>query len=77
MRRIEIEGWALKVADSIKHGRPVEDARVEIKSTWPEAKQGARRIAGHANAAHGEPDRTQSCGTFPIAKWTSILPPGE
>jgi len=55
MRQIEIEGWVLEVANNIKQGRPVEDARVEIKSAWPEPKQAARRIAGHANAAHGEP----------------------
>ena len=31
MRLTQIEAWALKVADDITHGRPVEDARVEIK----------------------------------------------
>ena len=56
MRLTQIEAWALKVADDITHGRPVEDARVEIKSKWPEELNGvARRIAGHANAAGGEP----------------------
>ena len=55
MRIIQIEAWTLQVADDIKHGRPVEDARVEIKSKWPEPNGAARRIAGHANAAHGEP----------------------
>ena len=56
MKLTQIEAWALKVADDITHGRPVEDARVEIKSKWPEDPNGAaRRIAGHANAAHGEP----------------------
>jgi len=28
---------------------------VELKAKWPNAKEAARRIAGHANAAHGEP----------------------
>lgn len=55
MRLIQIEAWALQVADKIKNGLPVEDARVEIKSKWPEANVAARRIAGHANASHGEP----------------------
>ena len=56
MRLIQIETWAIKVADDIKQGRPVEDARVEIKSKWPEDPNGAaRRIAGHANAPHSEP----------------------
>lgn len=56
MKLRQIEAWALKVADDIAQGRPVEDARVEIKSKWPEdPNNAARRIAGHANAAHGEP----------------------
>ena len=55
MRLTQIEAWALKVADDITQGHPVEDARVEVKSKWPEPNGAARRIAGHANAAYGEP----------------------
>lgn len=56
MRPTEIEGWALSVIDRVLNGQPVEDVRVELKSQWPDdAHKAARRIAGHANAAHGEP----------------------
>jgi len=56
MKPTEIEGWALSVINRALAGQPVEDARVELKSKWPDNAHGAaRRIAGHANAAHGEP----------------------
>jgi hypothetical protein len=32
---------------------PIEDTRVELKSTWIDVNNAARRIAGHANAARG------------------------
>ncbi len=50
-----IEAWAYKVIDRVATGKPNEDARVELKAEWPEAAKAARRIAGHANAARGEP----------------------
>ncbi|HKA22780.1 MAG TPA: hypothetical protein VKN18_31200, partial [Blastocatellia bacterium] len=55
MRIHEIEYWALNVLDRIKRHQPIEDSRVELKATWPDPKKAARRIAGHANAARGEP----------------------
>jgi len=56
MKPTEIESWALSVIDRVQAGQPVEDVRVELKSEWPKDEHGvARRIAGHANAAHGEP----------------------
>lgn len=56
MRPIEIEQWTLRVVERVKSGQPNEDARVELKATWPtEHQKAARRIAGHANAARGEP----------------------
>jgi hypothetical protein len=56
MRPSEIEEWTLAVIDRVISGRPVEDARVELKAEWPaDHRKAARRIAGHANAAHGEP----------------------
>jgi hypothetical protein len=56
MRPIQIEAWALKILDSVKAGNPVEDFRVELKSEWPvDHQRSARQIAGHANAARGEP----------------------
>lgn len=54
MRPIEIEAWALRVVDKVKLHAPVEDARVELKRTWPEPAKVARQIGGHANAARGD-----------------------
>jgi hypothetical protein len=51
----EIENWALSVIKRVESRQPIEDSRVELKSSWPEAPKAARRIAGHANAARGEP----------------------
>lgn len=55
MKSHEIENWALSIVDRVEAGQPVEDSRVELKATWLEAAKAARRIAGHANAARGEP----------------------
>ena len=55
MRRHEIENWALRIIEQVESGQPNEDYRVELKAEWLDAKKAARRIAGHANAAHGEP----------------------
>lgn len=54
MRIPEIEAWALRVVRNVQAGQRNEDARVELKATWPEAARSARRVAAHANAAHGE-----------------------
>lgn len=52
----QIESWALRIVDQVKVCQPNEDSRVELKREWPSDKnQAARRIAGHANAARGEP----------------------
>lgn len=55
MRKSELEAWVLSVIDRVESGQPNEDARIELKSRWPEPKKAARRIAGHANAAGGDP----------------------
>jgi hypothetical protein len=55
MRPHQIEAWALRVIEAFQKGAPTEDSRVELKAQWPEPKKAARQIAGHANAAHGEP----------------------
>jgi hypothetical protein len=34
MRLINIEGWTISVAERLKRGEPIEDARVEVKSKW-------------------------------------------
>lgn len=52
MRLHEIENWALSVIERVEAGRPNEDARVELKTTWPEdIPKAARQLAGQANAA--------------------------
>jgi len=53
VRLIEVEEWARRVIASVLAGQRIEDDRVELKSTWIPAKKAARRLAGHANAAHG------------------------
>jgi hypothetical protein len=57
MRLSDIEAWCLSVVDRVRSHRRIEDARVEVKAEWPPAEKAARRIAGHANAARGEPIR--------------------
>ena len=52
----QIEFWAREIIDRVKAGRPSEDGRVEVKSDWiSDHQDAARRIAGQANAARGEP----------------------
>ncbi|HUW19439.1 MAG TPA: hypothetical protein VMW16_09065 [Sedimentisphaerales bacterium] len=56
MRPNDIEYWALSIIKRVESSQPVEDSRVELKAVWPEDhKKAARQIAGHANAAGGEP----------------------
>ncbi|ATB33833.1 hypothetical protein MEBOL_007331 [Melittangium boletus DSM 14713] len=56
MRPAEIELWARSIIERVQKKQPVEDARVELKSEWLDKfHQIARRVAGHANAARGEP----------------------
>jgi len=55
MRAHEIEDWTLRVIEQVESGQPNEDYRVELKAQWPNVEKAARHIAGHANAAHGEP----------------------
>lgn len=52
----EIESWALRVIEQVDGNQPSEDFFVELKGRWmAEPDRAARRIAGHANAARGEP----------------------
>lgn len=56
MRPNDIENWALSIIERVESKQPVEDSRVELKSEWPkDHNKAARQIAGHANAARGEP----------------------
>jgi hypothetical protein len=52
----QLEHRVLLILDRLRAKEPTEDLRVEIKTEWPtDISRAARRIAGHANAARGEP----------------------
>jgi hypothetical protein len=55
MKNSELEAKILDIIDRVKRNQPIEDSTVELKSEWPEPKKAARQLAGHANAARGEP----------------------
>ncbi len=55
MRQIQIEAWAIDIIERVNSNKPIEDSRVELKSEWTEPQKAARQLAGHANAARGEP----------------------
>jgi hypothetical protein len=55
LRLSQLEAWALSICDRISREVPLEDSRVELKAIWPDPAKAARRLAGHANAARGEP----------------------
>lgn len=55
MKPHEIENWALRIIERVDRRQPYEDSRVELKAEWLDPPAAARRIAGHANAAGGEP----------------------
>jgi hypothetical protein len=55
LRNATIEAQTRDIVERVVARKPVEGDRVELKSTWPEAAPGARRIAAHANAARGDP----------------------
>jgi hypothetical protein len=55
MNKRELESWALQIIGRVERSQPIEDARIELKSEWIDPKKAARRLAGHANAALGEP----------------------
>ena len=55
MRCAEVEHWVITVRIGSEQARLSRDSRVELKAEWPDAVDAARRIAGHANAARGDP----------------------
>lgn len=56
MQRQVLEARVLGIVESVVAGADVEDDRIELKADWPsDARKTARQIAGHANAAGGEP----------------------
>lgn len=52
----EVEFRVHRIVETVQTGGHVEDDLVELKAEWPDDHdEAARRIAGHANAARGEP----------------------
>jgi hypothetical protein len=63
-----LEVLARDLAERCIRREPTEDGRVELKAEWPDPRKAARQLAGHANAARGEPiiwligiDETRAC----------------
>src|ERR1700726_1800288 len=55
MLQVDAEAWAYRLIRDAEVKRHVEDDRAELKSNWPEARDVARQLAGHANTAGGDP----------------------
>lgn len=55
VKRSQVELWAREVLQAFQKNNKIEDASVELKTTWIEPEKAARRLAGHANAAGLEP----------------------
>lgn len=70
MRQIDVEEWAFRILTRIQHGQPTEDSLVELKGSWPAARDIARQLAGHANSAQGQP----IMWLFGVDEKTGIVP---
>lgn len=55
MQKTAIYAWATTICERADAKFINEDTHVELKRAWPPAADIARQLAGHANAAHGEP----------------------
>ena len=55
MRHVQLETLVLHAVDRVLRRGKSEDSRFEFKRVLPTGNAAARRIAGHANAARGEP----------------------
>lgn len=58
MRKPQIAHWANQIVERVSRGQPCEDSFEELKAEWPDdvsLSKTARQLAGHANAARGEP----------------------
>ncbi len=53
VKRHELEAWVLELVDRALGGQPIEDDRVELKSSVTDTVRAARRLAAHANTAGG------------------------
>lgn len=51
----EVEVWTREIVEAVVANQRIEDSSVELKSTWPEPRKAADRLAAHANAARGTP----------------------
>lgn len=55
MTHQEVEVWALEIVEAVLAHQRIEDSAVELKSSWPDPRKAADRLAAHANAARGTP----------------------
>ena len=55
MTHQEVEVWTREIVEAVLANQRIEDSRVELKSSWPEPRKAANRLAAHANAARGTP----------------------
>jgi hypothetical protein len=49
----ELEIWVREILEAVLVNQRIEDSRVELKSSWLDARKAADRLAAHANAARG------------------------
>lgn len=80
----QFELRVLKLIDAAVAKKPVESSYVELKATWPEAKQAARIVGGMCNAAGGQPvllligvdekaGRITNASNVEVADWNATL----
>lgn len=49
----EVDVWTREIVEAVLANQRIEDSKVELKSSWPEPRKAADRLAAHANAARG------------------------
>lgn len=83
MRIDHLEAWVLAIVDAVTEGRPVEDARVELKGHWIDPRTAARQVAGLPEDQRESHQRrlAEAHALFPeidalseFRKWRSNLP---
>jgi len=50
-----VEVWTREIVETVLANQRIEDSKIELKSSWPEPRKAADRLAAHANAARGTP----------------------
>ena len=53
MTHQEVEIWAREIVEAVLANQRIEDSRIELKSSFPDPRKAADRLAAHANAARG------------------------